>query len=444
MRPAEPKHRAAIREKRAESVGCPRIYLHIGEPKTGTTFLQDVMWGNRSRLAAQGVVLPGYSHQDHSRASRDLRETPRVASDPAQPWAGEWDVLTGQALCARQTAVISDELLAACTARQADRAVRSLLAAEVHVILTVRDFATLLPAEWQEKVKCGSADRWEEWLDWITDIGPAADRRSRAWFWNVHDTLAVLDAWSQHIPPDHVHVITMPREGPAGELWMRFASVLGIESRGLDLSRARANSSLGLPEAELLRRVNEALPGEMPEWFYTRHIKRILAHDILGARPRRTRLAVPAARQAWARDQAEGLVAGLRDAKFALVGDLGELLPQPVRGHHAESPDQLADRLLLEAAVRAAAAFADRQYQAMYLATAPRRALGGPRQLARRLAWRALNGPSARRALRRASHLRAVRHLRVIIWRALTRPARHCAAARTAGPVSPGPRTGSP
>lgn len=326
MRPAEPKHRAAIREKRAESAGCPRIYLHIGEPKTGTTFLQDVMWGNRPLLAAQGVVLPGYSHQDHSRASRDLRETPRVASDPAQPWAGEWDVLTRQALCARQTAVISDELLAACTARQADRAVRSLLAAEVHVILTVRDFATLLPAEWQEKVKCGSTDRWEEWLDWITDIGPAADRRSRAWFWNVHDTLAVLDAWSQHIPPDHVHVITMPREGPAGELWMRFASVLGLESRGLDLTRARANSSLGLPEAELLRRMNEALPGEMPEWFYTRHIKRILAHDILGARPRRTRLAVPAARQPWARDQAEGLVAGLRDAKFAVVGDLGELL----------------------------------------------------------------------------------------------------------------------
>ena len=41
-----------------------------------------------------------------------------------------------------------------CTARQADRAVRSLFPAEVHVVLTVRDFATLLPAEWQEKVKC--------------------------------------------------------------------------------------------------------------------------------------------------------------------------------------------------------------------------------------------------------------------------------------------------
>jgi hypothetical protein len=376
------------------------------------------MWGNRSWLASRGVLLPGYSHQDHSRASRDLRETPRMASDPAQPWAGEWDVLARQALCARETVVISDELLAACTARQADRAVRSLLAAEVHVILTVRDFATLLPAEWQEKVKCGSTVRWEEWLDWVVGIEPATDRRDQAWFWNVHDTLAVLDAWSQHIPPDHVHVIPMPREGPAEELWMRFASVLGIESCGIDLTRARANSSLGLPEAELLRRMNEALPDEVPEWFYTRHIKRILAHDILAARPRRTRLALPADRQAWARKQSEGLVAGLRDAKCIVVGDLGELLPQPVRGQYAESPGQLADHLLLDTAVQAAAAFADRQFQERYQATVRRRRLGGPRQLARRLAW-------TRRALRSASHLRAVRHLRVVIWRALVRPARH-------------------
>ena len=43
----------------------PRL-RHIGEPKTGTTFLQDVLWGNQSWLAARGVVLPGYSHRDHS------------------------------------------------------------------------------------------------------------------------------------------------------------------------------------------------------------------------------------------------------------------------------------------------------------------------------------------------------------------------------------------
>ena len=87
----------------------------------------------------------------------------------------------------------------------------------------------------------------------------------------------------------------MPRGGPASLLWARFASVLGIDPGGADLSRARANSSLGLLEAEFLRRMNEALPGELPDWFYTRNIKRILAHDVLRARPRQARLALPAA-----------------------------------------------------------------------------------------------------------------------------------------------------
>ena len=35
----------------------------------------------------------------------------------------------------------------------------SLLRAEVHVIVTVRNFAALLPAEWQEAVKCRGTDR---------------------------------------------------------------------------------------------------------------------------------------------------------------------------------------------------------------------------------------------------------------------------------------------
>src|SRR5205823_8888412 len=107
----------------------------------------------------------------------------------ADPWAGEWDVLTGQALRARGAAVISDEILAACNPPQADRAVRSLLPAEVHLILTVRDFASLLPAEWQESVKCRGTVPWEEWLDSVIELGTADDRPRRSWFWTGHDAV---------------------------------------------------------------------------------------------------------------------------------------------------------------------------------------------------------------------------------------------------------------
>jgi hypothetical protein len=433
---------AADPGSRALSGSRPRVYLHIGEPKTGTSFLQRSLWSNRARLAAQGVTLPGYSHRDHNRASRDLREAPREASDPTDPWVGDWDVLTGQALRAPRAAVISDEILAACNPPQADQAVRSLLTADVHVVLTVRDFASVLPAEWQERVKCRDTAGWEEWLDSVVDTTPLADRRGQSWFWAVHDTLAILDMWSQHIPPDHVHVITVPPQGTTDQLWVRFASVLGVEPSRFDLTGTRANPSLGPAEAEFLRQVNQALPADVPDWFYTRDIKRILALDLLRSRPRQAVLTLPPSRAAWAGEQAEILVAGLRDAKYHIVGDLGELVPRPASASYAAPADQPAEQLL-DAAVQATAALL--QYMYLEKATlAGRPPVGRPqvgglglgglrvgalrvgalRQLLIQWEWSLLNGPTAKRMLRGASHRPAVRRLRILIWRVLMRPAR--------------------
>ena len=412
------------RENRAWGARAARVCLHIGEPKTGTSFLQGCLWSNPAWLAAQGVVLPGYNHQDHNRASRDVREAPRAPSDPADPWAGEWDVLTGQALQARGTAVISDEILAACNPRQADCALRSLASAEVHIVLTVRDFASLLPAEWQESVKCRGTVPWEVWLDSVIDAAPAADRRRRSWFWTVHDTLATLDMWSRNIPPDHVHVITVPPHGPADLLWVRFASVLGIDPGGIDLTEARVNPSLGVPEAEFLRRFNEALPKDVPSWFYTRDIKRILALDLLPSRPRQVRLGLPPHQQAWAREQAQILAAGLRDAKYDIVGDLDELLPEPATGRYVGPADQPPEQLA-DAAVQAAAALLHRLYLEKSRPVRRWQSPGGPRQAISQLKWVMLNGPWTRRVLRDGSRLATVRRLRVVIWRVLVRPARH-------------------
>ncbi len=395
--------------------------MHIGEPKTGTTFLQSAMWSNRARLAAQGVLLPGYRRQDHNRASRDLREAPRASCDPAERWTGEWDVLVGQALRAPGAAVISDEVLVACNPAQAERAVRSLHAADVHIILVVRDFAALLPAEWQETVKCRGTAGWDEWLGSVIEHSADANRRWTR-FWMLHDTLAILDMWSRHIPPDQVHVITMPRQGPAGELWARFASVLGIDPGRIDLSRAHANSSLGRPEAEFLRRMNLALPEDLPDWFYTRTIKRVLAHDVLDARSRQVRLIVPADREAWAREQADILVAGLRDSKCHIVGDLAELRPLGAAGPGLPPGDPSAEQLL-DAAVAAAAALADCLYRVTRAARPERDRPGGPRQMASRLKWTMLNGSWIKRVLRNSSHVPAVRRLRVVFWRILMRPA---------------------
>src|ERR1700734_1885141 len=170
----------------------PRVLVHIGEPKTGTTFLQQVMWSNRAELAAQGGVLPGHHPQDHFRASQDLRGIEKRADDPAGSWAGEWEILAHQARQAPRAAVISHELFSAVDGQQAAAAVRSLQPAEVHIVLTVRDMASLLPAEWQETIKHRNDRGWEDWLADVIDRESVDPDRRQWWFWRGHDTLALL------------------------------------------------------------------------------------------------------------------------------------------------------------------------------------------------------------------------------------------------------------
>jgi hypothetical protein len=328
--------------------GLPTVFVHVGEPKTGTTFLQQVMWSNKDELLAQGLLIPGPRPMSHWRAAQDLREVAQIVNDPVGPNKGAWDKLVRQALRAPRVAVISHELLAAATLEQAERGIRSLAPAEVHVVLTVRDFASLLPAEWQETVKHRNTRAWEDWLADVIDHESVAEDRGQYWFWKVHDTLQVLRTWSSLLPPERVHVITMPPRGSAPDLlWQRFAGLVGVDPAAADTARARSNASLGLAEVELLRRVNAALPEEVPGWFYMRNVKDALAHGALAARPSSLgRLELPAEREPWAHEQAEKLVADLRASGYDIIGDLDELLPRATKGKSAQPGDASAEQLL--------------------------------------------------------------------------------------------------
>ncbi|HEV2451788.1 MAG TPA: hypothetical protein VGS62_07660 [Streptosporangiaceae bacterium] len=431
----------------------PKVFLHIGEPKTGTTFLQQVMWGNRAELAAQGVVLPGHHPQDHFRASQDLRGIQKLASDPAGSWTGEWEILAQQARQAGRAAVISHELFSAADSAQAGRAVEALRPAEVHVVLTVRDIASLLPAEWQETVKHRNDKAWDDWLADVIDRESVDADRRQWWFWRVHDTVAVLNLWSRWVPPERIHVITVPPPGsPPALLWERFASLLDVDPTTADLSRARQNTSLGPPEIEFLRRLNAALPREVPDWFYMWNVKEAIAHQGLAGRPGEGRLILPADRDTWAKEHAEALVAALGDSGYHLVGDLAELLPRPLppplAGPGAAAADPPAGQVL-DAAVEAAAAMVVNQYRREYRAA--RREPGprpqpGPRQrrgLAARIEAAAASSPRLKRMVRElSSRYPAVRRLRIVTWRALEL-SRSRAPGRSRPPGQPG-ASGSP
>ena len=328
------------------------VVLHIGAPKTGTTYLQQVLWHNRKRLAEQGVGYPFTSAREHFAATMDLRQARWGGRhDPA--WDGAWERVAGRVReWPGARAVISNELLGAATADQIARAVAAVQPAQVEVVFTARDLARQLPSEWQEQVRHNKAAGLDEMLDDLVALSDTSDLPPDAMFWRLHDPLRVLRPWADAVGAGHVLVVTVPPPGaPHDVLWRRFATAIGVEPAGFELGVGDANPSLGLVEAELLRRTNEVLHAAPMNANPAQ--RRYLVRQVLGHRTGRRSIALPPRHAAWARTRSAEVVEGIRAAGYHVVGDLADLLPAaPVP---SGEPNGITERELLDAAIDALA-----------------------------------------------------------------------------------------
>lgn len=340
------------------SRGRPVVLLHVGTPKTGTTYLQDVLWRNRDRLRHSGVLYPGVDPMSHFHATMDLQCGPDGRpSNPEVP--GAWPRLLDHIRGWPGTAVISHELLAPMDAARIGRAHDDLRFADVHVVCTVRDLGRQLPAVWQEDLKNRHSMRFAEFLD-----AARPDAEQRHWlgdlFWRMQDAPEVLRRWASVLPPERVHVVTVPPPGgPAQLLWERFATLLGIDHAAVDAIPDAPNSSLGPAEAHLLRRINLVLDPALPWPVYERTVRRHLV-DALARRPGGvSRISVPAADLGWVHERSERIAKELNEAGYRIVGDLGDLTPAP--GGTGSHPDDVTDSDLLDAALAAVRMLVERE-----------------------------------------------------------------------------------
>ena len=309
-----------------------RVFLHVGSPKTGTTFLQEVLWSQRTLAAEQGLLLPLERFFDHYLASLDVRGLAHRPEHPSHA-VGTWRRVVKAAEAWSGTVLVSHELFASATVDQCRAAVEAFSpATEVHVVITARDLVRQIPAEWQEHVKHRSSK---------TLPGFVADLRredQRSWFWQVQDFADVARRWGAALPPERVHVVTVPAVGADPDaLWTRFATLLGLEPDSFDTAVGRSNSSLRLEQAELLRRVNASLGDRLPlPGPYARVVKNVMAHRILAGRAG-TPLALSSADAAFATDRSADIVARLSALGVDVVGDLAELVPAVDRSAEAET-----------------------------------------------------------------------------------------------------------
>lgn len=325
-----------------------RVLLHVGTPKTGTSHLQDVLFRNRRRLALHGIHYPAHRFDAHFLAALDLMRLPWGGLEHEA--VGAWDALAARVSRTSGTAVVSHEILAAASRAQAARAVESFGDAELHLVLSVRDLARQIPAEWQENVKHRSVVSYARFLEMIRD--PHRKGRIASWFWSVQEIPDIIARWAPDLPPERVHLVTVPPSGSEPDLlWRRFAETFGLAGLDLEIGTERVNPSLGVPETALIRRINRAANQVVPPADYRPLVRELLAHQTLAQRTSSPRLALPPDVHDWADDLAQAWVTELRERGYHVVGDLDELLVGPQAAY--ADPDRPRERQVSAAAVDA-------------------------------------------------------------------------------------------
>jgi hypothetical protein len=329
-----------------------KVVLHVGTPKTGTSYLQDVLFRNGEVLAEAGIAYPATRHDSHFLAALDLMQLPWGGLQSEA--IGAWDELAARVRAHDGTAIISHEILATASRAQIGRALESLgheAGAEVHLVLSVRDLVRQIPAEWQENVKHRAQLSYGAFLDQIRD--PERAGRIGAWFWGVQEIPDILDRWGQDLPPSQVHLVTVPPPGGAPELlWKRFSQAFGLDGIDLDLEGERHNPSLGVPETTLLRRINRKANAELAPADYRPLVRELIAHQTLSRRTRSPRLALPPDDHGWVQELSGSWIAEVELRGYDVVGDLGDLVGAPPVADYAD-PDRPRERQVASAGVDA-------------------------------------------------------------------------------------------
>ncbi|MBJ7288111.1 sulfotransferase family protein [Williamsia sp.] len=316
----------------------PRIFVHVGLPKTGTTYLQDRLWRNRDiAMRTSGLLYPGTAMQDHFHAAVHLQPDRYLDwVDPAH--SGVWRALVDQMRTWPGTSVISHELFSTATEDQAASVIADLDFADVHVVVTVRDLARQIPSVWQENVK----NQHRSTLDGFVDSLRTRPLDEQEPFWEFQDHGRILRTWGAGLPPGNVHLVTVPRAGGGSDptsLWDRFVGLLDADGDALDRPVPPSNAALSPAQVELLRRLNEHLQPERVEWArYETAVKRFLIGSVLFGSPGRAGRSLSPDQTEWAAAQSDSMIADIEASGWDVVGDIEDLRVTRVAGGRTGEP----------------------------------------------------------------------------------------------------------
>jgi len=298
--------------------------LHIGPHKTGTTALQSAFHLARGRLAAHGVVYAG-AGRSPVRATLAITGRPAMLGE-AGPDMAYWDQLVREVHEAGdQRVVISSEFFDEAGDAVARRVVADLGGPRVHVVVTLRPLARILPSQWQQYLQNGLRTPYLEWLDGI--LRKPLDGRPTPLFWQRHRHDKLIARWAAAAGAQNVTVIVV--DGSDRLVLLRtFESLLGLPAGFLVPGNDVVNRSLTLAEAEVVRQLKEEFKRrEWPAASYAKFMRYGAVRQMKARRPLpgEPQIATPA----WALERVAEISAemtrNIAGLGVRVIGDLAAL-----------------------------------------------------------------------------------------------------------------------
>lgn len=332
------------------------VHAHIGSSKTGTTFIQQVLWGNKQLLDADGILLPGRRRRQQGDAARALNRW--APGDPTpEAWAAIASEITKSA---HSKSLLSQEFLCWLNSDQIKQLTSPLKRSQVKVVLTTRDLARLVPAQWQSALRQGKTWTLTEYSHAVAGLADTGERHpAYRHFWKRQDYGGIVGRWVEALGRDNVTVVTLPPSGSdPDELWTRFCAATELDVRRYPTKGVR-NTSLGAASAEVLRRLNASDAIEaMSHSDYASEVNGRLARHVLD--PRRSQepgLTLPTEQRDWVTERAEEVIGEIEASGVKVIGSLDDLRPLPIDDSY-QPPEQLPDDDLLAAAMDAISGYA--------------------------------------------------------------------------------------
>lgn len=292
------------------------IYLHIGPPKTGSTYLQDVVWRNREAIREQGLTYPAAHDNEHFLAANDVQDGVFVSAELPEA-EGVWGRVASRTREQAGRSLLSHELLALSRPEHIHRIVESLHPVPVEVVVMARCLADVLPSIYQEKVK--QRDPEVSWPEFLRD----SQRPGGIW---AHRLGPLISRWRA---AGRIHVVTVPPpSAPRRWLLERFGRVVGFDPTDLDVRDADTNDSLDDVDVVLLQHLVRRTRATLSWHEHQDLISKLLPLLRAAGRPRRS-LGMPASSCDWMQHEAAEAVRAIVESDCTVYGDLADLQPRP-------------------------------------------------------------------------------------------------------------------